>query len=270
MSKEILILSGGGIKGIAHLGALKILEEKNILKNIKTFVGSSIGSLICCLLNVGYNIDELYDFFDLLDFNVLMNKKFKIKNLITNFGFDSGKKLNYLILSLFKDKNYDDPTFNDLFIKTKCKLIITTTCVNDKKPVYFSVDNYPNMKISLCLLMSMAIPIYFTPILFENKYYIDGSCIDHYPIDLFEDTTKVIGIYLLDKYPNSKIEDIIGFLIGTYESLIVGSTRNIFPPKTTIKIPVKNISVIDFSITKEIKMKLFKLGKKYTEKFLIL
>ena len=75
-----LLISGGAIKGILHLGALKALSEYNLLKNIKNYGGASSGSMIVLLLCVGYNyndlmiiflkinIDKFYNITDIFDF----------------------------------------------------------------------------------------------------------------------------------------------------------------------------------------------------------
>ena len=75
-----LVLSGGGIRGILHLGAIKTLNEKNIFKNIKNYAGSSAGSMISLLLSIGYtyndimiiflkiNTDKFYDITDIFEF----------------------------------------------------------------------------------------------------------------------------------------------------------------------------------------------------------
>ena len=55
-NKTKLILSGGGIKGIAHIGALSVYDERNMLNSIDTYCGSSIGALICSLLVAGTTI----------------------------------------------------------------------------------------------------------------------------------------------------------------------------------------------------------------------
>ena len=63
MKPEILVLSSGGSKGLAHLGALSFYEMNNQLTNIHTYVGCSIGSMISLLLNVGYKASELAELF---------------------------------------------------------------------------------------------------------------------------------------------------------------------------------------------------------------
>ena len=56
-----LCLSGGGIKGAAHIGAIKALEEENI--NIDCISGASSGSIVAAMYAMGYKSDEIFEFF---------------------------------------------------------------------------------------------------------------------------------------------------------------------------------------------------------------
>lgn len=56
---ENLVLEGGGIRGIAFTGALKILEEKQVLPQIERVAGTSVGAIVGALISVGYSSDEL-------------------------------------------------------------------------------------------------------------------------------------------------------------------------------------------------------------------
>ena len=58
-----LAISGGGSMGIGIIGIIKYLENKHIIKNIKNYIGTSIGSLICFLLILGYTTNQIYNFF---------------------------------------------------------------------------------------------------------------------------------------------------------------------------------------------------------------
>jgi predicted acylesterase/phospholipase RssA len=82
--KTTVVLSGGGIKGIAHIGALKALEEKQILKNIKVFAGTSIGGMIAALYIIGYTPDEMYNFIEL--FNIKKMRLLDPKGFFNKFG----------------------------------------------------------------------------------------------------------------------------------------------------------------------------------------
>lgn len=65
--KTILILSGGGQKGYAMIGAIYFMEELDKLRHINTFVGTSVGSIICAMLVLGYNCSEIHDMALLID-----------------------------------------------------------------------------------------------------------------------------------------------------------------------------------------------------------
>ena len=74
-----LVLSGGALRAIALLGAIKYLEELNILKNIKQYVGTSAGSIISFLIIIGYSSNEIINMFsnvinNITDFNLIARK----------------------------------------------------------------------------------------------------------------------------------------------------------------------------------------------------
>ena len=65
---------------------------------------------------------------------------------------------------------------------------------------YFSNDNTLNMEILITLRISMSVPILFKPVHYENKVWIDGGCLNNFPIELFDDCLEnIIGIYLGSK-----------------------------------------------------------------------
>lgn len=102
--KISLSLSGGGIKGIAHIGAIKALEEENI--KVDYVSGTSSGSIVATLYACGYNADEMHEIFNkyakdfhYIDFENI--KKF-FKNIFTGKGIvidglNSGTKISKLI-----------------------------------------------------------------------------------------------------------------------------------------------------------------------------
>lgn len=102
--KISLSLSGGGIKGIAHIGAIKALEEENI--KVDYVSGTSSGSIVAALYACGYNADEMHEIFNkyakdfhYIDFENI--KKF-FKNIFTGKGIvidglNSGTKISKLI-----------------------------------------------------------------------------------------------------------------------------------------------------------------------------
>ena len=261
--KTILVLSGGGIKGISQLGALSVLHENNMLNDITTYVGTSVGSMIVFFLYIGYSVPELYSVIERIDFSKM--KCVSFSNLLMQYGLDDGKKIELVLCKLCAAKNIDaNITFKEMFDITNKKLIITASCINDKKTHYFSYTDTPDVSILSAIRMSMSIPIYFTPVSYNNKMFIDGGCIDNYPINLFKDNLdNVIGIYIENIRENiSDISNIEDYLYHMMQCLVEGHSVNCIKgyEHATIKISLKNISAIDFNIDNATKKKLFDIG----------
>src|SRR5579859_7147522 len=81
---KVLVLSGGSAKGIAHIGALQVLYENDLLGSINTISGTSIGALIGFLYSIGYTPAELYDFVLLFDFGKIID--LKLDRLFNMYG----------------------------------------------------------------------------------------------------------------------------------------------------------------------------------------
>jgi len=83
---DTICLSGGGIKGFAFIGVLENLQIKSIIdiNKISYFVGTSIGSMMCYLLVLGYSVSEIREF--IMDFNFqLLQSEVDIDNLLNLF-----------------------------------------------------------------------------------------------------------------------------------------------------------------------------------------
>ena len=196
LNKKILVMSGGAIKGIAHIGVLKALETKNIIKNITTFAGTSVGSLILALYIIGYTADELYNIIKLFKIDKL--KFITFSGFLEDYGLDSGVKMEYVVKRLISAKNFNkEITLKELYNKTNKTLILTTTCLNTMEAEYISYKNYPDISLYKAIRMSISIPIFYTPVKHNGYFYVDGGCIDNYPVHIFQnDINNVIGAYL--------------------------------------------------------------------------
>jgi len=262
--KNILILSGGGLNGFATLGAVQKLFDLNILVSPDIYCGTSVGSTISLLLNIGYTPINIFNLLLIIDVSKLIENK--IDNILeeTCFGLYSPEPI-IDFLGLFMSKKNIDPdiTFIDLFKKTSAKLFITGTCINDINLYYFSVDHTPNMKVLEAIRISMSLPIFFKPYFYDNKYWIDGGCINNYPIDLFNDKLDdVIGVNIHDNYYNAEFEDIQTYIVSVIKSILKGQhyyKNNIFS-KYTVDIKCPSNTGNNWDITNTIKKELYDIG----------
>ena len=102
---KCLVFGGGGIKGISYIGCLKALEEKQILPNIKYLVGTSIGSIFCLLINIGYRSDELKPILFNMSTNIINDISCNdVLEFIDNYGISNNNKLLTIVKIFIKKK----------------------------------------------------------------------------------------------------------------------------------------------------------------------
>jgi NTE family protein len=260
--KKVLILCGGGIRGISHVGVIKSLIEKKCFHYIDTMVGTSIGAIVIFFIVIGYNPDEIMEIIRNIDIDKM--KSIKITSFLSSYGFDNGSKMDFILERVLKAKKYnEDITFAELYSLTKKHIIFTTVCLNTNEVVYLSHETTPLMPVRTGVRMSSCLPIIFSPILYESKYYIDGGCIDNYPIHLFKDRLDdCIGVYLKNNSnEKTEINNIKSYLMQVMKSLFHGSSYKDTKgyEKYTIFITDKT-STFDFEISKEKREELYNLG----------
>lgn len=263
--KTILVFSGGGIKGLALIGCLKAFEKQGMLQHFTTFAGTSVGALMLSLFILGYSPDELYVFIKKFNFGELKN--IKVLNLFTNFGIDDGSKMKIMIEKMICAKDFNiNITLQELYQITNKTLIMTTVCLNTFKAEYLSHLTHPNLPLVTGILMTTCIPWFYTPIEYMNKLYIDGGCIDPYPIHLFKKKVEqVLGIYLVDSYSDNELFDNLeSFSIQVFKCFMKGVAFNSKKgyEGCTIDINLKNINAVDYDLNPKQKKKLCLIGLK--------
>ena len=210
--RNILVLAGGGMKGMYIIGCLKYLEEKNLLKNIDTYAGTSIGGILSFMLNIGYTVDEIYKFSKIFD--ISKTTDINITNIFDTYSLCHYEHCEKIFVNQLKLKNINpDIKLIELYKKTKKKLILTTVCINTKQVEYISYETYPEMPLITAIKMTSAVPILFPFVEYNNKKYVDGGLLENFPISIFHDQLdKVIGINIMAELP-SKHSNIIEYIL---------------------------------------------------------
>jgi predicted acylesterase/phospholipase RssA len=213
---DTLVLSGGGVRGISLVGALHVLDEHKCLDKVTTYIGSSIGALICSLLAIGYTTEELHQ--KMIEFDVASLHDMDVLHILSTFGLDSGRKVVHWIEELFAFKQMSKAmTFRQLYEARNVKLILTGTCVNTHSTLEFSNKATPNLEIIKAIRMSISIPIVYNPVLHKNRIVVDGGLLNNFPlsfIDLehLDQEHRTIALKLKRSHnPNNKTERIDKF-----------------------------------------------------------
>ena len=273
---DTLVFSGGGLRGFTYIGTLCAFEEYDMLKNIKTYAGSSIGSIMAAVVAVGYTSHELHDF--ILHFDYKDVKDINLLNFIKNYGIDSGNRIQLFIRLLLKKKTgLDDLTFLQLYEKTGNRLIITATCLNDRKLELFDYLKTPNLSIAKAIRMSISLPFILQTVSHNDKMYIDGGLLNNFPIHIFDHNQKILGVELADNKSGSDqpipINNFEEYLHSIWSCIYSELFRIRSQIDTTKDIQILTIvidwmSPLQLTLNLDEKQKLYDIGYKKTKKFL--
>ncbi|CAH1791882.1 unnamed protein product [Owenia fusiformis] len=194
---ENLVLEGGGTKGLAYCGTITLLEELDIIKNLKRFAGASSGAMLATLLAVGFSAAELEVIVrrDARSSEFFQDAKFGILslpwNMIKHQGWHPYNKIESQFELYIEEKQGKRKlTFLELYQKTGKELCIIATNLTTSSVEYFHPKTTPNVSIALAVRISIGIPGFVQPKVVEknglNHCYIDGGVLCNYPIHCFD------------------------------------------------------------------------------------
>ena len=182
-----LALSGGGVKGAAHIGVLKAFQEHNI--NFDIVSGTSSGSIVAALYCMGYTPDEMLKLFNYFSKIVVKNSPTYTnpdgkKVLSINVGgFLSGENIAFAIKETAKYKHIKNMS------EINKKILIPAVDVdNSKKYVFTNCDlqgskYIKTVPIEIAVRASSSYPGVFAPTLYDNHKFVDGGILDNIPVD---------------------------------------------------------------------------------------
>ncbi|AFD08298.1 putative esterase of the alpha-beta hydrolase superfamily [Solitalea canadensis DSM 3403] len=166
-----LVMSGGGIRGIAHLGVVKALYEEGL--TFSKISGTSAGAIVGAFLANGYQPD-----FILNAFKVTSLFRY-IKPVIKGFG----------LLSLQNTSILYDQFLPATFEELKIPFVVAATDLGNARIAYFSSG-----KLIAPVQASSCIPAVFKPIEMDGKLYVDGGILDNFPVEvIMDDCDFIIG-----------------------------------------------------------------------------
>lgn len=256
-----LVLSGGGAKGLAHIGVLKVLDSLGV--KVDYIAGTSMGAVIGSLYASGYSGKALDSIFNNIDFNKIINddlprasKAFYERNNSERYAVTL--PFNHLKLKLPSALSKGQNTYN-LLVKlmlpvsaiTKFKnlpipFFCIATDIESGKQIQLEYGNLPQ-----AVMASSALPSLFEPVVINNRTLIDGGIINNYPIDELKNKGMdiIIGVDVQDALRNkSKLKSAPEVLIqiNNFRTL---KDMKIKSGKTDIYIrpDIKDFNVVSFS-----------------------
>lgn len=257
-----LVLSGGGAKGIAHVGVIKALEDNDIPIDFVT--GTSMGSIVGSLYSCGWSPERMLEFFTTPDFldwsqgiidpkniyyyykptpspqwvsvNLSFKKKESLPTQIIPTSLISPLPMNIEFLKLYGPYSEQcDENFNKLFVPFRC----VASDIYHKHKVVFGKGS-----LGQAVRASMSFPMVFRPIKVDGILLYDGGIYDNFPVNVMEedfDPDFIIGVSVsgADTKPRS------GDMYSQLEDMIIQNNDYSLPAKEGVKIQVP---VLDFGV----------------------
>lgn len=212
-----LVLPSGGVKGTYILGVLQYLyEECNQLQHIKSYYGTSIGSIISGLLIIGYTPLEILVYICIKKIVMYLLASFEITKIFTEKSFLDSKVFTALLTEMIHQKIGYIPTMGELITNFGKKLCICTISRdNPMNPLYVSSESHPSLSMVHALHMSSSIPFVFGYARYNDVDYFDGGVIDQFPIlyaSKIEDHVFGIDLNRTSKRSNTILIDIFDMI----------------------------------------------------------
>lgn len=260
--KVAVVLSGGGAKGMAHIGALKVIEKAGI--PIDYVVGTSMGAIVGGLYAIGYTPEQLDSMVNAQNWKFLLsdapNPKevllddrlksecyvlsvpFTLKSAdISDAGIIKGKNIAQLF-SVLTDGYQDSVSFSRLPVPFAC---VSENLVDGSEVVFHKGI------LATAMRSSMSIPGVFVPVDLNGMVLVDGGMVNNYPVDvaLQMGADLIIGVDvqspLLDASRLKSVKDIFGQIIN-----LQGAEKyreNLRKTNLYIKVDVSGYSAASFT-----------------------
>jgi len=278
LPSRILSFCGGGHLCIAHVGVLKALKDRDLLKYIKGVVGISAGALIGLIFALGYTIEQTERLLHGIDLSMFTSVESESALLFyQTLCINSGQKLDSFLISLLEAKGFSpDVTFaqftSPLFFRCYA------THLQTSKIQEFSSEKTPNHSLLFALRASMCLPVVFAPMKdpFTDALYYDAALIHNMPfVFLSEEEKRQTLSVFFDVFSASAstdaetVEDITSIFKYAFKSFY--NQRNVYFLKRyadhMIHIPVDFTKLLDCT-TPEAKNALITRGYSQCEELL--
>lgn len=265
-----LVLSGGGAKGVAHIGVIRALEENGI--PIDYITGTSMGAIVGGLYAAGYTPDEMMEllaskeFFNASTGYLSPEQKYQflasapspaIINVSANLGnglemnsllptsLISPTPMNFTFMEIFAPYTGQcQGNFNNLFVPFRC----VASDITNRRPIVFRSG-----QLGKAVRASMSFPIVFKPVVAESMMLYDGGIYDNFPVNVMIDDFEPDFILGVDVHSTDTIKEFPD-IMSQMEMLVMQPNSYVVPSENGMKLRINldRFSLLDFAKSDEI------------------
>ena len=197
-----LVFSGGGVRGVAYVGAIDALEKASVLSGVRRVAGASAGAITAGLLAAGADAERFAQLFSELSFPAFLVDRWGIfgdvVRLFRRYGLHTGdplvKWLRDVVARLTREslgREQADITLAELAREALSgapvrRFFGVGTNLTLQIPEVFSAASTPELPLWQAMRASASFPLVFAPFTIDGAIYVDGGLTWNYPIDLFD------------------------------------------------------------------------------------
>jgi NTE family protein len=260
-----LVFEGGGVKGIALVGAFSVLEDEGY--EPQNMAGASAGAIVAALIAAGYGAEELKEIIAELDYDSFKDEGLedrfpggKALSILKDLGIYEGKAFEEWMRGLLEAQ--DVRTFGDLVrredveLRYRYKLQVIASDVTERRLLVLprdaprlGIEDPDDIDVAQAVRMSMSIPIFFEPVRFTEPgngaehLIVDGGMLSNFPVWLFDVEEGVepqwptfgmklvqspetpIGEELAEPVPRGGVTQVIGYLRSLVDTMMAAHDR---------------------------------------------
>ena len=303
-----LVFEGGGVKGIALVGAYSVLEEEGY--EPQNMAGASAGAIVATLIAAGYTSDELKEIISKLDYDQFKDEALddrfplsKALSILRDLGIYEGKAFEEWMRGLLEAKGKH--TFGDLIrredveLRYRYKLQVIASDVTERRLLVLprdapklGIEDPDDIDVAHAVRMSMSIPVFFEPVRFPNPgtreehLIVDGGMLSNFPVWLFDaevpqwptfglkltqEQEIPLGEQLPQPVPRGGVTQVIGYLRSLVDTMMAAHDRLYIEDHEfdwTIAIDTLGVGTTEFDLSPERALALYGLGREAARKFL--
>jgi NTE family protein len=295
------VFEGGGVRGIAFVGALEVAEEEGY--RWVNVAGTSAGAIVAALLAAGYTAREMADILKTLDYTRFRDTSWldriplvgPLLSLIFENGIYEGDYFLRWMRGLLRAKGVR--TFGDLILQEfsdderyRFRLRVIASDISRGEMLVLPQDivHYgmrpEGLEVALAVRMSMSIPFYFEPVYLRDRRtgrkscIVDGGILSNFPVWLFDTEEEPLwptfGFRLSDypegRAPQRSIRGPVSLLSALFSTMMAAhDARHIREQDfvRTIVIPTLGVESTDFSLSRDKAEALYASGKEAARRF---
>jgi NTE family protein len=301
-----LVLEGGGVKGIALVGAVDVLEESGY--EVQRVAGTSAGAIVGALIASGISSDDRYELMRSVDYGAFQDASLvdrlpggKLLSLLTDQGVFEGKYLHRWLSEQLAGRDIE--TFADLCLEDPdaargddypSRLVVMASDVSNgclrRLPLDYpalGIDDPGSVAVADAVRASMSIPFFYEPVRLscpdgKEITLVDGGMLSNFPVSVFDRTDgkeprwPTFGIKLSARagsqalrFQSDRLSDLVRAMIGTMTGFY--DQMHLDDPQViarTIFVDTFGVKATEFDLGDATRDRLYESGRAAAEKFL--